>query len=119
MNNNNLVSLRRFRAKRLYDIYFALPSTQRTGERAANLIEAILEYAYENVPRHRRARSGQLYVSPGESKRISLRLEEFLFPHNESDPHSLMNWLHANMIPEAWTYPDDLRGFVQDCLRDG
>jgi hypothetical protein len=116
MENNNLVSLRHYRAKKLCDVYFALPSSHRTKKRAAKLIEAIFDYAYENVPRHRRKRSGRLHVSPGESKRISRRLEEFVFPGAASDPDSLMNWLHANLIPEAWTYPEDLRGFIQDCL---
>ena len=119
MKKNNPVSLRRFRAQKFYDHYFSLPASQRTKERSAILLEAIFDYAYEYVPRNRRTRSGQVKVSSEESRRISRRLEEFILPGGQSEPDSVMNWLHANMVPEAWTFPDDLRGFVQDCLRDG
>ena len=118
MENNNLVSLRRYRAKKLYDVYFALPSSHRTKKRAARLTDAIIDYAYENVELHGRFQVGPVDVRPGESQRISQRVEEFVFPHAAADPASLMNWLHENMVPEAWTYPEDLRGFVQECLAD-
>lgn len=118
MKKNNLVSLRWFRAKQLHDSYFALPSIQRTNERSAKLTEAIFDYAYEHVPKNRRTRSGQLIITADESRRISRRLEEFILP-GEPDPDSVMNWLHANMVQEAWAYPEDLRGFVHECLQDG
>ena len=118
MKTNNLVSLRKFRAQQLYNRYFSLPVSQRTKERSAQLLEAIFDYAYEHVPRHRQTRSTLIGVSQDESRRISRRLEEFIEPDIGPDPDSVMNWLHANMVPEAWAFPEDLRSFVHDCLRD-
>lgn len=116
---NNLVSLRKFRAQKLYDHYLSLPVSQRNNERSTKLLEAIFSYAYEHVPKNRRTRSGQLMIGPDESRRISRRLEEFILPGRQSDPDSLMNWLHENMVQEAWAFPDDLRGFVHECLLNG
>ncbi len=118
MKNNNLVSLRKYRAQQLYNRYFSLPVSQRTQERSTQLLEAIFDYAYEHVPTRRRNRSELLRISQDESRRISRRLEEFIVRDSEPGPDSVMNWLHANMVPEAWACPDDLRGFVQECLRD-
>lgn len=30
-----------------------------------------------------------------------------------------MSWLHDNLLPEAWSYPDDMRRLMHDILRDG
>jgi hypothetical protein len=119
MMKNKLVSLRRFRAQKLYDHYLSLPVSQRSNERSAKLLEAIFSYAYENVPKNRRLRPGEPMVGPEESRRISRRIEEFMLPDGQPDTDSLMNWLHDNMVQEAWTFPDDLRGLVQECLRNG
>ena len=119
MSKSNLISLRRFRAQKLYDEYFSLPVSQRRGERSTRLLEAIFDYAYENVPKGRRARAGTLTIHAEESLRISRRLEEFTIPGGRPNPGSVMNWLHSNMVPEAWGFPDDLRGFVHECLDDG
>jgi hypothetical protein len=116
MKNNKMVSLREYRARKLYDRFFSLPSSQRTNERSAQMLEAIFDYAYECVPKDRRRRNGRVRVTPEESRRISRRLEEFMVPESKYDPDSVMNWLHANMVPEAWAYPDDLRGLVQEIL---
>jgi hypothetical protein len=118
MKNNNLVSLRWYRAKQLYDAYYAVPSSQRSNERAGKMIEAIFDYAYEHVPKSRRTRSVIKNISADQSRQISRRLEEFIMP-GEQNPDSVMNWLHANMVQEAWAFPDDLQGFVHECLRDG
>jgi hypothetical protein len=119
MKKNNVTSLRKFRAQQIYERYYSLPVSQRTSERSAQLIEAIFDYAYEHVPKNRRHRLGYLKISPTESRRISRRLEEFMFPERPSDPDSIMKWLHAHMIPEAWTFSDDLRGLVQEYLHSG
>ena len=119
MKNNNVTSLRRFRAQQIYKRYYSLPASQRTSERSTRLIEAIFAYAYEHVPKNHRNRLGQLRISPLESRRISRRLGEFIFSDHPSDPDSIMDWLHDHMIPEAWTFPDDLRGLVQEYLHNG
>jgi hypothetical protein len=118
MKNKKLVSLRGYRARRLYDRFFSLPASQRTNERSAQMLEAIFDYAYEFVPNDRRRRNGRVRVTPEESGRISRRLEEFMVPESKYDPDSVMNWLHANMVPEAWAYPDDLRGLVREIIHN-
>ncbi len=118
MNNNKMVSLRGYKARKLYDRFFSLPSSQRTDERSAQMLEAIFDYAYEHVPKDRRRRNGRIRVTPEESRRISRRLEEFMVPKSKYDPDSVMNWLHENMVPEAWAYPDDLRSLVREILHN-
>jgi hypothetical protein len=118
MKNKNLVSLRGYRARKLYDRFFSLPPSQRTNERSARMLEAIFDYAYEFVPKNSRRRNGRVRVTPEESRRISRRLEEFMVPASKYDPDSVMNWLHEHMISEAWAYPDDLRGLVREILHN-
>jgi len=115
MASNEITSLRRYRAHRIYKKFIALPASQQTNSRAALLLEAIFEYAYEHVPRARHYSAPRVSVSVKESARISERLEEFLPMGGAGDP--IMKWLHDNMIAEAWSYPEDRRQFVRDCLR--
>ncbi len=116
MVRNNITSLRRYRAQRIYDNFVTLPVSQRTNARVALLLEAIFDYAYEHAPRARRYSTRRIRVSEEESARISARLEEFLPFGNSREP--IMGWLHDNMVAEAWSYPDDRRQFVRDCLRN-
>ena len=115
MARENITSLRRFRAQRIYNNFVSLPVSQRTNARAALLLEAIFDYAYEHVPHARRYSTRRAKVSEQESVRISARLEEFLPLGNTREP--IMKWLHDNMVSEAWSYPEDRRQFVRDCLR--
>lgn len=115
MARNEITSLRRYRAQRIYRNFVSLPVSQRTNSRAALLLEAIFDYAYEHVPRARRYSTRRVRVSEKESARISARLEEFLPPNGAHDP--IMKWLHDNMVAEAWSYPEDRRQFIRDCLR--
>ena len=36
--------------------------------------------------------------------------------HAEAKP--IMTWLHENLIPEAWTCPEDIRNLMQEILRE-
>ncbi len=115
MARNKITSLRYYRAQRIYENFVSLPASQQTNARAALLLEAIFDYAYEHVPRSHRFSSRRVQVSKEESTRISARLEEFVPLGNERQP--IMKWLHDNMVAEAWSYPEDRRQFVRDCLR--
>jgi len=115
MANNKITSLRRYRAQRIYETFMSLPVSQQTNARAALLLEAVFDYAYEHVPRTSRYSSRRAGISEQESARISARLEEFLPSRSAREP--IMKWLHDNMVAEAWSYPEDRRLFVRDCLR--
>jgi hypothetical protein len=115
MAKNKITSLRRYRAERIYKNFVSIPASQQTNARAALLLEAIFDYAYEHVPRARRYSTRRVKVSVKESARISARLEEFLPLGSTGEP--IMKWLHDNMVDEAWSYPDDRRQFIRDCLR--
>ncbi len=115
MANNNITSLRHYRAHRIHKKFVSLPAQQRTNARAALLLEAIFDYAYEHVPHNRRYSTNRTKISEQESARISARLEEFLPSGNSPEP--IMKWLHDNMVDEAWSYPEDRRQFIRDCLR--
>lgn len=115
MTSNNITSLRRYRAQRIYTNFVSLPVSQRTNARTGLLLEAIFDYAYEHVPNTHRYSDRRTKVSAEESVRISTRLEEFLPLGNTQAP--IMKWLHDNMVAEAWSYPEDRRQFVRDCLR--
>jgi hypothetical protein len=118
MKNNKVVSLRRYRAHRVYGYYTSLPSTQRTQSRSTVVLEAIFDYAYEHVPDQKWGVSRRIRVSPEESRRISSRLEEFILPVRQPDTDPIMRWLHDNMIEEAWENPEDLGHFVGECIKD-
>jgi hypothetical protein len=115
MAKNKITSLRRYRAQKIYNSFISVPVSQRTNARASLLLEAIFDYAYEHVPHARHYSITRASVSAKESKRISARLEEFLPMSSAGKP--IMKWLHDNMIAEAWSYPEDRRKFVRDCLR--
>jgi len=118
MKNNNVTSLRRYRAQRVYNGYLSLPRSQRNSARSSLVLEAIFDYAYENVPRHRLLSAQKIRVDADESRRICARLEEFL-PHASEDVREpFMSWLHENLLPEAWTYPADMRNLMGDILRE-
>ncbi|HJP38110.1 MAG: hypothetical protein QF483_04700 [Gammaproteobacteria bacterium] len=114
MTNNNITSLRHYKAQRVYKNFMSLPPSQRTNARTALLLEVVFDYAYEYVPRIQRHSLNCANISAQESARISARLEEFLPLANEQEP--IMKWLNDNMVSEAWSYPEDRRQFVRDCL---
>ena len=118
MEKRAVTSLRRFRAQRCFDGYVSLPTSQRTDARSAMLIGAIFEYAYDHVPRSQVMSSRQIRVSPEDAQRISQRLEEFMPRPTAKDGEPIMNWLHENLIPEAWAYPEDMRHLMRDILRE-
>lgn len=117
MKNNGVTSLRKFRAQRYFEGYLSLPASQRTNARAALLIEAIFEYAYDHIPKHQVMSTKRIRVSPDDARRISQRLEEFMPPSACQDGVPIMNWLHENLVPEAWAYPEDMRDLMRDMLR--
>lgn len=118
MKTRNVTSLRRYRARRYFDGYISLPRSQRTSARSELVLEAIFDYAYENVPRHRIASSRRVNVDEDESRRICERLEEFMPAPHDPRREPIMSWLHENLVPEAWTYPEDIRSLMQDILRE-
>lgn len=118
MKDNKVVSLRRYRAHRLYDRFILLPATRRTKSRSTMVLEAIFDYAYEHVPDQKWGVSRRLRVSSEESRRISSRLEEFILPVRQSDTDPIMKWLHDNMVEEAWENPEDRGHFVVECIKD-
>lgn len=115
MATKNVTSLRRYRAQRIHRKFMGLPPSQRTNERASLLLEAIFDYAYEHVPQARFYSNEAIRVGADDSALISSRLEEFLPPDQSGRP--IMKWLHDNMVDDAWSYPEDRRRFVRDCLQ--
>ena len=118
MKNKKVTSLRRYRARRYFDGYISLPRSQRNSARSALVLEAIFEYAYENVPRHTIASSPRVSFDPDESRLICERLEEFIPPPHYAEREPIMSWLHENLVPEAWTYHEDMRNLMRDILRE-
>lgn len=118
MKNENVTSLRKYRARRCFDGYLSLPRSQRTSARSALLLEAIFEYAYESLPRHQITSSQPVDVDADESRRICQRLEEFIPPPHDHAAEPIMSWLHENLVPEAWTYPGEIRSLMHDILRE-
>ena len=118
MNKNAATSLRKYRAQRCFDGYLSLPPSLRSSARTAPLVEAMFEYAYDHIPRDQVMSSGQVSASWEDTQRISQRLEEFLPRSRAQFNEPLMNWLHENLVPEAWTYPEDMRRLVSDLLED-
>ena len=118
MKKEKVVSLRRYRAHRVYELYTSLPAAQRTKSRSTVVLEAIFDYAYEHVPDQKWGVSRRINVSPEESRRISGRLEEFILPVKQPDTDPIMKWLHDNMVEEAWENPEDLGHFVGECIED-
>jgi hypothetical protein len=108
-----VVSLRGHRARVLYRRYSQLPCELRSPARTRLVMQAILDYAYEQVPGLARP------PDPDEEARICRRLQEFL-PHDEDTwPGGVMNWLHENQVPGAIRQRDRMAGFLSDCLRWG
>ncbi len=118
MSGKKVTSLRRYRAQRFFDGYVSLPRSQRTGARSALLLEAIFEYAYEHVSPRQIASASQMRVDPEQSRLISQRLEEFIPRTRNAEREPIMRWLHDNLVPEAWAYPDDIRHLMQEFLRE-
>jgi hypothetical protein len=118
MKNKKVVSLRRYRAHRVYKTYTSLAPSQRTKSRSAVVLEAIFNYAYEHVPDKKWGVPRRINVSPEETRRISNRLEEFILPARQPDTDPIMKWLHDNMVEEAWENPEDLGHFVGECIED-
>lgn len=117
MQKKNITSIRRYRAQRCLDNYLSLQPSQRTQARSSLLLEVMFEYAYENVPRHKIMSAGQIRVGADESRRICARLEEFIPRSVSAEGEPIMSWLHDNLVPEAWTYPEDMRNLVRDIIR--
>ncbi|MFW2405260.1 MAG: hypothetical protein ACN4GT_10885 [Gammaproteobacteria bacterium] len=118
MKSKNITSLRKYRAERCFKGYISLPRSQRTSARSALVLEAIFEYAYESVPRHKIMTERQIRVDPDESRRICERLEEFIPGSVDDGSEPIMSWLHDNLVPEAWTYPEDMRNLMKDILQE-
>ena len=114
---DNVVSLRRYRANRLYRKFLGLPISLRTPQRAEGVLSAIFDYAYEHVPirngRPARAASWE------DTRLVSRKLVEFMPADSASDPDEMMQWLHENLVPEAWSSPEYLKDFIHECLRHG
>jgi hypothetical protein len=108
------VSLRRYRAHQRYRRYRNLPVELRTPERTEPLLDAIFDYAYENVPANEiRDRVNE----PGLTRQVCWRLGEFITGSEQTDTLPVMDWWHENLLPEVWLSRDHLEDFVVDCLR--
>jgi len=118
MKNANVTSLRRYRAQRCFNGYLSLPPSQRTRARSSLVLEAIFDYAYESVPRDVIESCEVIELTPDESREISARLDEFVPKSMHAEAKPIMTWLHENLIPEAWTCPEDIRNLMQEILRE-
>ena len=118
MKNANVTSLRRYRAQRCFNGYLSLPPSQRTRARSSLVLESIIDYAYERVPRDTIESRADIELTPEDSREIAARLEEFVPKRMQAETEPLMRWLHANLVPEAWAYPEDIRSMMRDILRE-
>ena len=114
----NVTSLRRYRAQRCFNGYLSLPPSQRTRARSSLVLEAIFDYAYESVPHNVIETAEKIELSPEDSRQISARLDEFVPKSMRAEAKPIMTWLHENLIPEAWAYPEDIRNLMQEILRE-
>ena len=115
-HSSKIISLRRYRACRAYARYTSLPDALRTRKRAEQVLEAIFEYAYEGVPPSVRLDPSR--ATPEMTLQVCRRLDEFIPNEGDRNSPQVMEWLHKNMLSEAWLSPDNLKGFVVECLRD-
>jgi hypothetical protein len=117
MAGKKVTSLCHYKAEQEYRRFMSLPSTMRTLERAETVLAAIFNYAYEHID----TKNGNPVrnVSWEDTRRVSVKLVEFMPASDVSDPDTTMQWLHENMVPEAWMSPDYLKDFIHECLRHG
>ena len=117
MHGEKITSLRRYKAHKHYKQYIMLPSAMRTPDRAEGVLTAIFDYAYEHVD----CCDGHPLreASWEETRNVSKKLVEFMPVNGGSDPDEMMQWLHENLVPEAWMSPDYLKDFLHECLRHG
>lgn len=113
-DENTPVSLRRYRAHQHYRRYMTLPGELRTPERTEPVLDAIFDYAYENVPSNERL---DRVTEPGLTRQVCWRLGEFITRQDQDDSLPVMDWWHDNLLPEVWLSRDHLKDFVVDCLR--
>ena len=118
MKNANITSLRRYRAQRCFNGYLSLPPSQRTSARSSLVLESIFDYAYESVPRDAIESLTAIELTSDEAREISARLDEFVPKSMHAEAKPIMTWLHENLIPEAWSHPEDIRKLMQDILRE-
>ena len=105
-----VVSLRGHRARILFRRYSALPSELRTPARTRLVLEAIMDYAFED-------QGSALAPDADADVRVYRRLQEFLPVSEGSWPGGVMGWLHENLVPGAIRQRQHLAEFVGDCLR--
>jgi len=117
MSVEKVTSLRQYKAHKQYRRFIALPCTLRTPERAEGVLSAIFDYAYEHVATPISKRSHD--SSWEDTRQVSKKLVEFMPASVDSNADEMMQWLHENMVSEAWTSPDYLKDFIHECLRHG
>lgn len=115
MSGHGPISLRGFLARRQYEKYISLPSKLRTPERTRAMIGLIFDYAYEHVVERRDQPMPP--VSEVDARMISRKLDEFIGPESPGQ-ESIMEWLRANLVHEAWSSPENFTDFVQAHLRE-
>ena len=115
MSGDGPTSLRGFLARQQYQRYLSLPSNLRTPERTRVVMGLIFDYAYEHVVERRDQRMPP--ISESNSRQISRKLGEFIGSEKPGQD-SIMEWLHANLVTEAWASPDNFTDFMQAHLRD-
>ena len=116
MSANGITSLRGFLAKQQYERYMALPQKMRTPDRTRIVMGLIFDYAYEHVVERRH--DPMPSVNDADARLIARKLAEFIGPEKPGQ-ESIMEWLRANLVSEAWSSPDNFTDFVQAHLRDG
>lgn len=115
MYGGEVTSLRGFLARKHYERYISLPSKMRTPERTRALMGLIFDYAYEHVVERRDQPMPQ--VSEVDARVISRKLAEFIGPQKPGQ-ESIMEWLHENLVAEAWASPENFTDFVRAHLHD-
>lgn len=116
MSLKGITSLRGFLAKQQYDRYMALPLKLRTPDRTRVVMGLIFDYAYEHVVERRDQPMPP--VNDADARMIARKLGEFIGPEKPGQ-ESIMEWLRANLVAEAWSSPENFTDFVQAHLRDG
>ena len=115
MSGRKVTSLRGFLARRQCERYISLPAKLRTPERTRIVMGLIFDYAYEHVVERRDELMPP--VGDAEARLISRKLAEFIGPEKPGQ-ESIMEWLRANLVAEAWDSPENFTDFVQAHLRN-
>jgi hypothetical protein len=112
----SVTSLRRYKARQIFDRYHALPTKMRTRQRAEPLLQAIIDYAFEHVQGPAGLLKRPHSVADQDLRLVTSKLHEFIPADARTNPEAILDWVNRHAILRNWASSDALVGFFQDCV---